>query len=226
MNRNYVIAAIGAISFFIGSLYFQVFSEYTEYLKILLSWPSIGLLITLILVNNFKQPLSDWLSRLKIEYGGAILSGQQIATSPKGDADLPQIQETPKTVSPITEGLNEGQLKDLVLQWRANAYIWEYRYLNTYLVYNTQRVLDWLYDCNKSINLQLADTFWIQQIPRPEERIAIVDALSQHHLIQITNSQMEITEKGREYVEFRGKVPSLAALQKSEKNIEKPEHSE
>jgi len=55
-------------------------------------------------------------------------------------------------------------------------------------------------------------------IPNPQERRAIISALTNHHLLDIHSKDVDsllcITPKGREYVEFRGypvPLPSTAA---------------
>ena len=53
----------------------------------------------------------------------------------------------------------------------------------------------------------LFDTVWMPAIPSPEERNAIINALQAHYLIQIENGLIEVSPKGREYIEWRGELP-------------------
>ena len=90
---------------------------------------------------------------------------------------------------------------------RARAYLWEYRYLNYFLAYGTQKVLDWLACLPTRTSCDLFDTFWLPYIPSAEERRAIITALQAHHLIMIQDNLIEVTPKGREYIQWRGALP-------------------
>lgn len=181
-----------------------------EYLKVILTWPVAFLIVALTVIRVFREPIAFWLERLRIDYGGATLSSsQQISTGTEQNIQELEIQDQPldqagpaKQVTPV----NKTDESELVQQWRANAYLWEYRYLNRYLVFHTQQFLDWLYDLNKPIALGVANSFWMLKIPLPEERQAVLNALRQHHLVELTGDQISVTEKGREYVTTRGKV--------------------
>jgi hypothetical protein len=43
-------------------------------------------------------------------------------------------------------------------------------------------------------------------VPNPVERLAILDALRNHHLIDIVGDIITVTPKGREYIQWRGPV--------------------
>ena len=100
-------------------------------------------------------------------------------------------------------------VKQLFNAERANAYLWEYRFLNYFLAHMTQRVLDWFKQYNAKITLALFDTYWLPIIPDTEERNSIITALQAHHLIEINGKSVEITPKGREYLEWRGALSPL-----------------
>ena len=53
------------------------------------------------------------------------------------------------------------------------------------------------------------DSFWMPLIPNPIERGAILDALRNHHLILLQGHMIEVTPKGKEYVQWRGPLPQL-----------------
>ena len=88
--------------------------------------------------------------------------------------------------------------------------MWEYRYLNYYLVPATQRVLEWLASLNTRTSYSFFDTLWMPAIPSAEERRAIINALETHHLIQFQGELIEVTPKGREYIQWRGPLPPPA----------------
>ena len=144
-----------------------------EFLKLIFAWPLCTVSIVVFLSLFFREPITNWLTRLKIEYGGATLSSQQ-PTESDSTQRLPS-SSTPKADpgDEFTKGLEKmdaDQLKRQVIQWRANTYVWEYQYLNRFLVYNSRRVLGWLYDLNQPVNIEYADSFWRPQISARNER--------------------------------------------------------
>lgn len=198
-----------------------------EFCKVILAWPVCTVLIILFLSIYFKDPITKWLSRLKIEYGGATLTSQQ-PTEISSGANLPSPSvpkaDTNDEFVRSLETKNIDELKELIVQWRANAYIWEYQYLNRFLVYNSRKVLCWFYDINRSLNIELVDAFWKTQIPDTDELGAILTALKNHYLVEFYSGQISITPKGREYIEHFGRVPIVPATLSSEAAKEaKPE---
>lgn len=119
-----------------------------EYFKLFLAWPTVTLASVIFVSLLFKKPLSQWLSNLRIKYGGAEVSSlfQQRSESveAKGTitegtqkAELTRSDEKQADASIDLPKENEA-LKNLVIQYRTGAYIWEYRYLNLFLVYNSK----------------------------------------------------------------------------------------
>jgi hypothetical protein len=96
---------------------------------------------------------------------------------------------------------------------RATAYLWEYRFLNRFLVRHTQGVLDWLATRAPMLMHQI-DAELIPFIQSSEERNAIIRALSNHHLITVgADGLVEVTPKGHEYREWRGPLPPVARVE-------------
>ena len=90
---------------------------------------------------------------------------------------------------------------------RANSYLWEYKYLNLFLVQNTKNILDWFYSLDKSITVSIYDNIWKSIIPDSKEREAILSALLNHYLINRNDGDMlEITPKGKEYKLWKDKI--------------------
>ena len=177
-----------------------------KYLQVILTWPVAFTLVTLMVVFRFHDALHPWLSKLRIHYGEITVSSEQAALKAvEGEKPLlerpPLEQSGPKKDDTTT-------LSEETKQWRANAYLWEYRYLNLVLVRHTQQVLDWFFDHEGYVELEVATSFWMQTIQNPEERKAVLDILTQHHLIQVKGSKLSITPKGREYVTLRGRFPA------------------
>jgi len=100
------------------------------------------------------------------------------------------------------------QIGHLLQSERANAFLWEYRYLNLFLARSTQLVLDWLGTLQQPISVNLLDSHLQAYIVDAQERVAILTALQNHHLILIQNNLVQITPKGREYLQWRGPLPA------------------
>ena len=79
---------------------------------------------------------------------------------------------------------------------RARAYLWEYRYLNHFLAFHTQQVLDWFASLPNRTSMALFDSVWLPLIPSTDERRAIITALQAHYLILVQNELVEVTPKG------------------------------
>ncbi len=186
-----------------------------EYVKVILSSQVIIGAVAVTFVSLFRMELAGLINRvLNIKFPGGELSMSQIEkTSGELSAkkEPPPVLNSEQTNLPQNLNLSPVQVKaiqELMQAQRAEAYLWEYRYLNYYLVYNTQRVLDWLSSLTVQTTVSFFDSFWMSVIPRANERNAIINALQMHHLIQINGALIEVTPKGKEYVQWRGASPA------------------
>ena len=187
-----------------------------EYLKVLLSWPVVTGIISLIAIKTFRPQIAALLGRpLKLEWpGGGASFGSQDKTS---KAELPtnnaipaipassEVVALPQSVSPSSSEAQD--IVHLVRSERANAALWEYRYLNLFLVRGTQVVLDWLATLPNGISSAFFDSQLQAFITAANERFAILNALQKHHLVSINADLISITDKGREYLTWRGPLP-------------------
>lgn len=175
------------------------------YLKAVLSWPVVLFAAVIFLSIKFREAISAWLRNLKIEGHGYVFSGQkEHLESEKYDQNQPSLPQEKAKAEETPTTRDDGTAGQLANQWRANAYLWEYRYLNYFLVPNTKRILTWLYEQKNPVTVSFADAFWLPIIPAPAERLAILTALTQHYLVHNNQGFIQITPKGREYVEFSG----------------------
>ncbi len=190
-----------------------------EYIKAILSAHLIIGAVAMTFLVMFKEDVKALMRRIaKIKFpGGSELSTSQ---SEKASEDLSATAAPPPVATsggpPIPENLSLTQVqiqavRQLFDAERARAALWEYRYLNYFLVPNTQRVLDWLSSLNTRTTVSFFDAFWMPVLPSVEERRAIINALQAHHLIQLDGELIEVTPKGREYIQWRGQLPALAA---------------
>ncbi len=101
----------------------------------------------------------------------------------------------------------DERIQQLVRSERATAILWEYRFLNFYLARITQLVLGNLAE-RPPISVRQLDAELMAIVRDPVERKAILDALTTHHLVSTTGDLIEITPKGREYLQWRGPLPA------------------
>lgn len=188
------------------------------YLKVLLSGPVLFSVIAIIFIFIFKEDLKALILRIaKIKLPGgtevSTLQSNQLAVEENRPAPEPAVNEQ-VLVAGLPADLTPQQrtvIEQLIRSHIATAYVWEYRYLNYFLARGTQHVLDWLIGLTQSTTYAHFESVWIPTIPSANERQAIINALQAHHLIQQEDSGLiVVTPKGREYAEWRGKLPPLA----------------
>lgn len=178
-----------------------------QYITVFFSWPVVVLVIVIYFTQKFSDSISIWIRNLKVQYGDATISSSQAIDSKVDSAEgdgLPQKQADAKDgksqyLSTI-QTTDVEVLKKQIVSWRENAYIWEYKYLNYYLVPNTKRVLHWLY-LFKTANFETYNNVFSSSIPEMEERNTILMVLQNHFLLVFKDGILEISEKGKEYTE-------------------------
>ncbi len=190
-----------------------------KYLKVLLSSHVVigvvAFIIFCFLRKNIKG-LIDRIIKITIPGGGGIQTHQM----PKIEPYKKNIEKE-NIVEPIPEELKEiadnnsklsKDLLDKIINIfkieKTKTYLWEYNYLNLFLVSSTQKILDFIVGSNfNSINLSYIDTLITQIAPNfpIEEKKVIVEVLKSHHLITVDNNEfVNATPKGKEYVQWRG----------------------
>ena len=177
-----------------------------EYFKVLASWPIATFSSILFISLFFKSPLTTWLSYLKVSYGNLHVSSQLQTTNEDNELghNIPEQSNTPQPMQPTNNDhtivTNQADSNN---PWRIAAYLWEYRFLNLHLVFNTKRILIWLNE-TKQVRLDAANAIWAPIIPSLAEREAILKVLLDHHLVQLSTvgNELNITPKGSEFVEL------------------------
>jgi hypothetical protein len=184
-----------------------------EYFKVFFSPQVIAGAAALVFLCVFRDDLKALFLRIaKIRFpGGAEFSTSQTAKLEEAPEGKPPPKPPPQDTSvALPADLTQRQLEDvkqLLDAERARSYLWEYRYLNYFLVYRTQQVLDWFASLPTRTSLSLFDSMWLPAIPSMEERRNIINALEGYYLIRIDNDLVEVTPKGREYIHWRGPLP-------------------
>jgi hypothetical protein len=179
-----------------------------EYIKAFLTPQIVVGAVAAVFVGVFRQDIKALFRRIatiKLP-GGTELSTSQSAKLEEEPDKPPPIPPSSTDIT-LPSSLDQNELRtvrELLDAERTRAYVWEYRYLNYFLVPHTQRVLDWFASLSQRASVQLFDTIWMPLIPNPQERRAVLSALQEHHLITIQNDLIEVTPKGREYIQWRG----------------------
>jgi len=200
----------------------------TELLKVLLSphivWGGILVFFAFKFKDSFSKLLGAITDRIKnvqgykkTKDGHEVIFGSEQQTNdenilPNSSDSAPNVQPETAGQSVWLEDNTEGtiELRQIVKAERATRYLWEYRYLNYFLARHTQLVLDWLVSLESPPTYQLFENFWFQLIPEEKERKTVLDVLSAHYLIQISEAGLiNATPKGIEYRQWRGPLPQL-----------------
>lgn len=186
-----------------------------EYIKAFLSLQVVAGALVITFFFMFKGEIRSLLMRrfkIKLPWGAEV-SASQIE---KANEELPARGKKPSATAPDAPSLPENltltpeqvkTLEEAFAAERARVALWEYRYLNYFFARSTQHVLDWLASLDKRITLSYFDSFWLPVIPSAKERHAIINVLESHYLIALRGEVIEVSEKGREYLEWRGPLP-------------------
>lgn len=184
-----------------------------EYIKVLLTAPVLFSIVALIFFNLFKEDIKALILRIakiKLPGGAEVSTPQTDQPTIENENKAPVIKNDvavvglPNDLTPQQQQLVEQIIRSHI----ATAYIWEYRYLNYFLVRVTQQVLDWLAALPHATTYAYYDSVWLPIIPSARERQVVINALDAHHLILTdTTGMIIVTPKGREYLEWRGVLP-------------------
>jgi len=197
-----------------------------DYLKVILTPHVIWGLMFLFFIFRFKSSFELILKAI----GKKIRSVKSIEKTNEGIKTTFEERQSKRTIevnfsnTPEERNASESiwsedkvedvaQLRSLVKAERQTRYLWEYRYLNYFLVRKTQIILDWLVESGGSQSIMFYQNLWLQLIPEPEERNAILNVLQAHHLIELSpTDSISLTPKGKEYHGWRGELPRLEVL--------------
>lgn len=184
-----------------------------EYLKVM-STPQIVIgAIGLVFLFLFRENIKSLIQRIaKIKFPGSaeLLTSQSERQIKENKREVKPLPSPEAPLPGFPSGLNPQQLstvENILKAERATSRLWEYRYLNYFLVYRTQLVLDWLINLNQPTTFSYFDAEWLPVIPSASEREAIISVLQAHHIIQVNEGAIDISPKGLEYQQWRGDLP-------------------
>jgi hypothetical protein len=187
-----------------------------EYLKVILTTPVMIVLAIVTFLVMFRLDVKALMARIaRVKFPGGEIEATQLEKAKedipvKGAAPEPIAKEGAEIAAPAaTRPAGGNATAEALAAERARAALWEYRYLNYFLAPTTQRILDWLALLKERLTLAAIDALLLPAIPDSRERQAIYTALQAHYLIAINGDLVEVTPKGREYLQWRGPLPPL-----------------
>jgi hypothetical protein len=167
-----------------------------DYMRATLSLPVVVGVLGVVVLVMFKKDLRDLLSRiakLRLPGGGEVTLSQ--AEKSLREPKLPE----PTPAPAVPDNPTPNQIHNTIAAYEATARMWEFRYLNCFLAPDTQMMLD---QAATKLDVELLDLLY-----STAERDAILDVLLKHHLVEQKGVLLPITDKGREYIKFRGPLP-------------------
>ena len=135
-----------------------------EYLRALLTAPFLFSVVAVFFIWRFAEDIKALLLRvakIRLPGGTEVNTPQSSRVAEEGAKPPPETIEI--AVQGIPSGLTPEQeqaVKQLVRSHIANAYLWEYRYLNYYLARGTQVALDWLIGLPQPTTYAYYDSFF------------------------------------------------------------------
>ena len=179
-----------------------------EYVRVILDFPFLSLVFAICFSLMFREGIRALLLRVgKIRLPWAELSTTQsnIQSSNKVQEYEVKASSVEDIISDLTKEQQE-EIQQLANSYMENATLWEFRYLDLFLVNTTQYVLDWLISYNQPISAHLYDSTWLPIVPSANERGNMFNALQGHHLITFDQSSgmIAVTPKGFRYQKWRG----------------------
>jgi hypothetical protein len=180
-----------------------------EYLKVILGTPVLIAATTLTFLRMFRSDVKALMARIaKVKFPGGEIEASQLQKlheQPPINIKVPELTATQSnqvSEQPVAADGNSAT-SDTLTAVRSMALLWEFRYLNLFLARGTQIVLNW-FARDPRATVALFHAIWLPQIPNSEEREAILIALHSNQLISIDNDLVTVTQKGRDYLEWRG----------------------
>lgn len=193
-----------------------------EYLRVILSWPTIVLLLGIIFLFKFSHSIRGFLRKLRFFKAGSFEFSQQQSLQQEvekkveekleesgitlNQEQLKQIQETFETLSK-EKGDKEvriTQQEGVIRYWFERAELFEFSYLNLYLAYNSKIALFWLMNPSTKDNFIYSFQLPPQIVNQIAEKEAIFNALLSTGLIEQDGFLFKISEKGKRFLKFLG----------------------
>jgi len=182
-----------------------------EFLKVLLSTQMVAGICIVVVVVSFQTELRDLIKRIRriraTGVGELSASGQAERLEATGTGPVASVAISAAAISTPESDMSLEDLRAQVRAAESVSLLWEYRYLNYYLVAGTQATLDWFAGLNpRRTTLNVYDASLTQLVPDPSERNARLSALVQHNLVTREGEFLQISPKGEQYRTWRANI--------------------
>ncbi len=206
-----------------------------DYLAIFFSWPVAAVFIAILMVRIFRGEIGQWLQHLAIRRGETEVYSRQPSSSlddtdekpspvedsdsgPRDDLSEPTDREPSKISAPIAGPSDEkvkideeiARLKFALERQMKQSKLWEFSYLNLFLIDYTKKVLVWLSNSGPTAT-GTYHSAWMKQIPSGNERNTVLGALTHHLLVEGKDGQISVTDKGKEYIDWAN-LPAMLTV--------------
>ena len=198
-----------------------------EYFRVICSPQLIVTAAVISLVLLFRREFRTLFARIasiKLPGGGELAMTQSERLQNERSHDANHLPELPDASSISLYGKPNippevlQQIRGIVESEQLKARLWEFRFLNFFLAPQSHRTLDLLASMPSPPAEGLICDLIQPFVPLPEERGAILLALRMHQLVAITQGLVEVTNKGRDYLTWRGSRASEVSIQSREFN--------
>lgn len=181
-----------------------------NYLKVLTSSQIIYGIVIIVIICVFKNSIHKLIERvakIKLPGGSELETPQNVEEKPK-EANNAEINVVEK---PLPPGIHIGEedlikIKNLFNAEIQKGIIWEFRFLNYFLVPNTKKVLNWLNTYKGGMSKSLYHSLWLTFIQSADQRTTILDVLESHQLIKFSAELIEVTQKGKDFLNWHGPI--------------------
>jgi hypothetical protein len=193
-----------------------------EYLRVILSWPLLTFILLIIFLFKFANSIKVFLENLRSLKAGPFEFSQQ--QKPPEEINkkiedkleesgitltkeqLKQIEETFETLSKEKQN-KEFQISkqgEVIRYLAERAELYEFLYLNLYLVYNSKIALFWFVNPSTKDNFIYSFPLPPQIVNQTAEKEAIFTVLLSNGLIEQDGLLFKISEKGKRFLKFLG----------------------
>lgn len=179
------------------------------FVKIEESWGVVAFLVAIVtgiiasIWSALQEPTAPfWIPTFILTACAILWFVQQIRNEKPSGVQQPVEQASTEPDDKDQNSALEVNLQEQLESALGEARKWEYEFLNKFYVDSTQNILDWLYKTQAPASYDLFAATW--NSIDGQQRIVIIGALHSHELITVTKKTITISDKGKDYVEWRG----------------------
>lgn len=191
-----------------------------EYLKVLLTFPTVLLILVFLFFIKFSSAIDFLIRNLRVRYGEVEASASQRESKEYGKGYGETIQLSTQDAQAIAASIKDAEqlnidqtdeiskLKEIISSLANRAEVYEFAFLNYFLVPNTKASLKGLHGDNT-----ITKNDFLSRIPsnptstdQLAEKNAIYSALIENDLIKYDSGMVSVTDKGRRYLKVNNLI--------------------